>query len=213
MDKRRAGRHTLVTIYIEGGGDAPQLKARCRKAFNKFIQGLGFKGSMPKLVACGSRRNAYEQFCTALKQGKNVFLLVDSEAPVKKDHEFDPWRHLQQREGDGWTAPPNATAADCHLMVECMENWFLADIPALKRYYGRGFKENKLPNTSKGIEKVIKSSVYTGLKEATKTTRKGSYTKGDHSFSILEQIDPNKVTEASKWAKQFKDCLALEMRL
>lgn len=203
----------MVTIYIEGGGDAPQLKARCRKAFNKFIQGMGFEGSMPKLVACGSRRNAYEQFCTAMKQGKKALLLVDSEAPVKKNHEFDPWPHLQQREGDGWVAPENATAVDCHLMVECMENWFLADIPALKAYYGSGFKENKLPSTNRGIEKVAKSVVYTGLKEATRTTRKGSYSKGDHSFSILEQIDPNKVTEASRWAKQFKDCLALEMHL
>lgn len=83
----------MVTIYIEGGGDAPQLKARCRKAFNKFIQGMGFEGSMPKLVACGSRRNAYEQFCTAMKQGKKALLLVDSEAPVKKNHEFDPSGH------------------------------------------------------------------------------------------------------------------------
>jgi hypothetical protein len=203
----------LVTIYIEGGGDEPQLKARCRKAFNKFMQKMGFKGSMPKLVACGSRRNAYEQFCTAVKQGKKAMLLVDSEAPVKKEHEFDPWPHLQQREGDGWTAPPSATAADCHLMVECMENWFLADIPALKGYYGSGFKENKLPSTSRGIEKVAKSEVYKGLKEATRSTRKGSYSKGDHSFSILEEIDPSKVTAASKWAKHFKDCLKVEMHL
>jgi hypothetical protein len=174
---------------------------------------MGFKGSMPKLVACGSRRNAYEQFCTAMKQGKKALLLVDSEAPVKKDHESDPWPHLQQREGDGWVAPENATAVDCHLMVECMENWFLADIPALKAYYGSGFKENKLPSTNKGIEKVAKIVVYTGLEEATRTTRKGSYSKGDHSFSILEKIDPNKVTEASRWAKRFKDCLALEMHL
>lgn len=197
----------MVTVYIEGGGDAPQLKARCRKAFNKFIQGMGFKGSMPKLVACGSRRNAYEQFCTALKQGKRALLLVDSEAPVGKEHEFDPWPHLQQREGDGWAAPENATATDCHLMVECMENWFLADIPALKAYYGSGFKEHKLPSIHNGIEKIAKSAVYRGLKEATRTTKKGAYSKGDHSFSIFEQIDPNKVTEACPWAKQFKDCL------
>jgi uncharacterized protein DUF4276 len=203
----------LVTIYIEGGGDAPQLKARCRKAFNKFIEKMGFKGKMPKLVACGSRRNAYEQFCTAVEQGRNALLLVDSEAPVKTEHEFDPWPHLKQREGDGWEMPANSTATDCHLMVECMENWFLADVPALKAYYGPDFKENKLPNANSGIEKVAKNVVYTGLKQATKTTRKGNYSKGDHSFAILEQIAPNKVIEASPWAKHFKARLAIEMHL
>jgi hypothetical protein len=201
----------MVTLYIEGGGDAPQLKARCRKAFNKFIEKMGFKGKMPKLVACGSRRNAYEQFCTAVAQGKNALLLVDSEAPVVKTHEFNAWLHVQLREGDSWAMPAQATPESCHLMVECMENWFLADIPALQAYYGAGFKADKLPSVSQGLEKVSKQKVYQGLKQATQSTRKGSYSKGDHSFAILEQINPDKVTAASKWASHFKQRLQTEM--
>ncbi|WP_292257834.1 DUF4276 family protein [Marinospirillum sp.] len=197
----------MVTIYLEGGGDAPQLKARCRKAFNKFIEKMGFKGKMPKLVACGSRRNAYERFCTAIAQNKKALLLVDSEAFVAKTHEFNAWLHVQQREGDSWTMPAQATPESCNLMVECMENWFLADIPALQAYYGAGFKPDKLPSISHGIEKVGKQQVYQGLKQATHSTRKGSYSKGDHSFAILEQINPDNVTAASEWAAKFKQRL------
>lgn len=201
----------MVTLYIEGGGDSPQLKSRCRKAFNKFIHKMGFVGKMPKLVACGSRRNAYEHFSTAVKQGHPALLLIDSEAPVDPAHEFNPWPHLQEREGDGWNMPPEAEDDSCHLMVECMENWFLADIPTLEGFFGSGFKSSKLPATSAGIEKVSKKAVYAGLKQATQTTSKKGYSKGDHSFSILEQLDPSKVIAASPWAAHFKHRLQVEM--
>ena len=38
-------------------------------------------------------------------------------------------------------------------------------------------------------------------------TRKGRYDKGSHSFEIIAMIDPQKVTDASPYAKRFIETL------
>ncbi|MEO5365043.1 MAG: DUF4276 family protein [Magnetococcus sp. WYHC-3] len=95
-------------------------------------------------------------------------------------------------------------------MVQCMEYWFLADVEKLKYYYGRGFDASPLPGTQP-LETASKESVLKGLEKATKHTSKGSYSKGDHSFAILETLDVNKVCRASPWAarliKVLKDAM------
>ena len=70
-----------VTLYVEGGGDTNALKTACREGFREFITKAGIKGR-PRIVACGTRRDAFESFCTAIDQGEAAMLLVDSEAPV-----------------------------------------------------------------------------------------------------------------------------------
>ena len=48
------------------------------------MERCGFKGRMPKIVACGGRDQAYSKFRIALSGAdKDVFLLVDSEDPVR----------------------------------------------------------------------------------------------------------------------------------
>lgn len=54
-----------VKIYVEGGGNLARLKRKCRQAFSSFFKRAGFKDRMPRIVACGSRNNAYDDFCTA----------------------------------------------------------------------------------------------------------------------------------------------------
>ena len=95
-------------------------------------------------------------------------------------------------------------------MAQCMESWFLADRETLKSFFGQDFKENQLP-VSREIENIPKNQIYSSLSCATSKCKKGKYGKGDHSFSILEKIDPEKVMNASPWAKRFIDVLKQKM--
>ena len=137
-------------------------------------------------------------------------LLVDSEAPVALQHRqgepgtWRPWLHLGNREGDGWQKPAKADETDCHLMVQVMESWFLADRASLKAYFGQDFKENQLPARGNALEGIPKQSVHDSLANATQgCNSKGTYGKGPHSFELLALIDPAKVQEQSPWAKRF----------
>jgi len=216
-----------VKLFVEGGGDSNTLRTECRAAFNTFLQKSGLSGFMPRIVASGSRNAAYSDYCTAIKSG-DAALLVDSETEVitPKDspsyddgnpRTWEPWYHLANRQGrtgetaDAWEKPPGASDEDCHLMVQSMESWFLADTAALKEYYGHDFKENSLPNRP-DIESIPKDTVIASLHTATRDTQKGSYDKGNHSFEILKNIDPNKVTNQSPWAKRFVTLLLEKMQ-
>ena len=53
-----------IKLYAEGGGSSRALKRACRRGFRKFIEKSGLKGTMPEIVASGSRRNAYDDFAT-----------------------------------------------------------------------------------------------------------------------------------------------------
>ena len=194
-----------IKLYVEGGGSSRALKRACRRGFRIFIEKAGLKGSMPEIVACGSRDNAYDYFVTRhlhkTSENENALLLVDAEEPVRKP---GSWPHLKDREG--WDRPDGATDDQCHLMVQAMESWFLADRAALVEFYGQGFKENALP-ANQQIEQVLKRDVLNGLNNAARDTTKGSYNKGSHSFEILAKIDPTKVTDASPHVRQFINVL------
>lgn len=200
-----------VKIYVEGGGDQAKLKRECRRAFSKFFEKAGFKGRMPRVVACGSRYAAYSDFCTAVRTASGdelPLLLVDSEAPVQPQHQqagnFDPWGHLQDRAG--WRKPENTKDEQAHLMVQCMEAWFLADRQCLQDFFGNQFKAGGLPG-NQNIEAIGKQKLFEALRNATRHTQKGEYGKGSHSFKILENINPELVFSASPWAKRLRDTL------
>lgn len=208
-------RGVQMKLYVEGGGDANSLKTACREGFSTFLKKAGLAGQMPRVVACGSRTNAYDSFCTAMRNGEPAMLLVDSEAQVSEEASYaenaeiwKPWLHLSTREGDGWSMPDKSKDIHCHLMVQCMEAWFLADPQTLAKYFGRGFQLNALPATHEGIEGIPKHQVYKALTAATRNSvTKGAYSKGDHSFKLLALIQPDKVIETSPWAKRFIDAL------
>jgi hypothetical protein len=208
----------VVKLYVEGGGDATVLKTACRQGFTQFITNAGLK-NRPRVVACGNRRDAYESFCTAIDNGEDAMLLVDSEAAVSADHQkgddrskWLPWSHLEQRKGDGWTKPNGSADTDCHLMVQVMESWFLADRDILKTFFGNRFRENKLPAATRSIEDADKDEVYRALKDATDDCKtKSSYGKGEHSFKLLAKIDPAKILGASRWARRFIDELKVKL--
>lgn len=214
----------VIKLYVEGGGNAASLKAECRKGFNTFLGKAGLKDRMPRIVACGSRADAYDSFQTAIRNGEAAMLLVDSEAPVsaqsqpgdpstRTDREhWLPWLHLRHRQGDGWEKPNGSTDLQCHLMVQCMEAWLVADPDTLQTYFGQGFQRTALPNSANHLETLGTATLYRALGTASKNCKtKRAYNKGTHSFALLALIDPNKVINASPWAKRFIEEIRKQM--
>ena len=190
-----------MKLYVEGGGDRRESKRACRKGFTSFMGKAGLQGNMPSIVACGSRKNAYDRFRIAHATGESAMLLVDAEGQVTAQ---GPWQHLKTR--DNWDRPTAATDEQCHMMVQTMESWFLADVDVLESYYGANFRRQALPQ-NRNIEDIPKRDVDNGLDRATRNTQKGRYSKGRHSFEILERLDPEKVAASSPYAKRLIDAL------
>ena len=196
-----------VKIYVEGGGDRRDMKAKCRQGFRMFLQNAGVRDRGFSIHACGGRQAAYDDFCVALKNAKDdefIVLLVDSEVPVAQNDSDLPWAHLKAR--DNWDQPAQATDDNAHLMVQCMEAWFIADRATLRAFFGQGFNVNTLP-ANPNVEEIPKQDLYAGLNNASRNTQKGRYGKGRHSFDILSQINPSRVAAASPWAKRLIDTL------
>lgn len=207
-----------MKLFVEGGGSASALKSECREGFKTFITKAGIE-KRPRIVACGSRSEAYNDFCTAITNNEEAFLLVDSEEAVSANCQegedktkWLPWKHLGSRVGDLWVKPAGSDDIDCHLMVQIMETWFLADRAALIRFFSSGFKEGKLPASGRAVEAIAKSEIYRSLKDASADCKtKAPYGKGPHSFKILASLDPEVVSLASPWAKRFLDALKDKM--
>ena len=195
-----------VKLYVEGGGDGSKLRGECRRGFATFLEKAGLKRKMPDITASGNRQNAYAQFRARLaKNDGNALLLVDSEARVTAPATAaQPWQHL--RSSDRWERPAGASNDQCHLMVQTMESWFLADPEALGAYYGQDFRESALP-ANPNIEQIPKQDVDAGIASATRNAAKGRYSKSKHSFDLLARIDPAKVKSASPYAQRFIDAL------
>jgi Domain of unknown function (DUF4276) len=191
-------------IYVEGGGDHKRTITACRAGFGRYFEKIIPAGSLPRIVACGTRNKAYEDFARGLDDPKydHILLLVDSESGVADGD--DGWRHLQRR--DGWAKPASAGDDSVHLMTQCMESWFLADKDRLAKYYGQSFKRGALP-ARKEIEQIAKADVHQALANATKHTKKGLYHKTRHGFEILAAIDPTKVEAVSEFAHQLHEAL------
>jgi len=192
-----------VRIYVEGGGDQALILRLCRSGFARFFAKCVGAGKQPKVIACGGRQQAFNDFCTALKQhtSDTVLLLVDAEGEVT---DSKCWDHLKGR--DNWVRPDTAKENSVFLMVQCMESWFLADKQVLVAYYGQGFLINALPK-SNNVESVSKTDVAAKLEHACKPTKKGCYHKTQHSFDILASLDPEKVASGSAHAKELIDFL------
>ena len=95
-------------------------------------------------------------------------------------------------------------------MVSCMESWFIGDREALAAFFGDGFKDSRLPPSTRPVEGIPKDDVFNALSSATQDC-KSKYEKGENSFRILEKIHPSIVTEKSPWAKRFVDQVKRKM--
>jgi hypothetical protein len=195
----------MVVIYVEGGGETNYLKRAVRRAFHDFLGQLNLR-DQPRVHPSGSRSDAYDDFCQAVRERTRALLLVDSEGRIPPGS--NPWAHLKQR--DGWKKPRGADKEDCHLMVQCMESWFLADRALLSRFFGEAFSDRSLSANPK-IEEVPKGAVQRGMENASRHSKKGKYAHGRISYEILACMDPHLIRQKSPWADRlFSD---LERRL
>jgi len=128
---------------------------------------------------------------------------LSADCETDDEREWKPWKHLAEKENSSWEKPEHASDSQCHFMVQCMESWLLADRENLKEFYGKDFAEKKLPDSSAAIERLDKKEIYKSLEEATVKTAKGKYSKGGHSFQLLESANPELICGASKWARRF----------
>lgn len=193
-----------TTIYIEGGGDSRQLHSELRQGFKTLFENAGLIGRLPKVVACGSRNDAYHDFKTAFSQKsstEHALLLIDSEDLVTAQTK---WEHVKNR--DNWDKISQSSEEHLYFMVVCMESWFLADKDGMSDFFGKGFDATKLSQNC-NLEQINKESLYSGLKNATKNSTKGMYGKGQHSFKILTFLDAQKIKKHGKYSKEFFDYL------
>lgn len=206
-----------VRVYIEGGGaNNKSLNIELREGFRNFIGKTGISPEKIQFIAGFGREHTFTFFRRALDIPNTAnLLLIDSESAIRDSHTCDkngqgglPWEHLKLRAGDKhWQKPAQADNSHCHFMVECMENWFLADTSALELYFGRSFQKKHLPGQA-AIESVSKSAVLSALKKASRNcTKQGEYDKGKHSFKILARIDATRVVASSPWARRFVQTL------
>ena len=202
----------MLRIYVEGGGDA--ATERCRMAFASFLAKAGFAGRMPKVLACGSRQDALEDYKAAVDDGSEAILLVDSEGPVDEScqagddfENWKPWKHLEKSslKADRLKRPAEAKDRDCHLMVECTENWSVADTSAVENYFRVPIPKSKKARLETP-ELIGKADVLALLKKVARqspTIRKNRYKKGTHTFELLRKADPDKIAKKCPWARRF----------
>jgi hypothetical protein len=180
-----------IRIYVEGGGDGSESKAAVQRGFGQFLHPLRQRARVRRIrwqvVACGGRNAAFDAFKTALRIHPAAFniLLVDAEGFVAAK----PWHHLSV--SDGWQAPP-VDPDQCHLMVQAVEAWLIADPKALADFYGQGFHARSLP-ARHDVESVDRRDLVPALEQATRNTSKGTYHKIEHCPKILARLDQNAV--------------------
>lgn len=177
------------TIYIEGGGDSKELHTRCRKGFRKLLEKCGFTGYMPRLVACGGRDSAFDDFKIAHANKSNsdyVAMLIDSEDPLK---DLDAWEHLKIR--DGWDKPLGSENDQVLFMTTCMETWIVADRDALTKHYRSELQISALPPLV-DLESRYRQDIQDYLFHATRDCS-NAYKKGKSSFDVLEKLSPDKL--------------------
>ena len=178
-----------VRLYIEGDDSL-------RLGFHDFLGSLREAARRRRIrwnmVLSGSRENTFEDFKTGLDEHPAAFhvLLVDAEAPVGGP----PWEHL--RKHDHW-AVASVGDVQCQLMVQSMETLLVADVDALRRYYGQEFRHKALPG-GRDLEQIDKPTILAALGAATRNTTKGRYHKTRHAGHLLRLLDVARVRRACR---------------
>jgi hypothetical protein len=161
---------------------------------------------MPKIVACGGRNKAYEDFKNSVTSARNdeyPILLVDSEDPIASDS--CPWDHLKAR--DHWDRPGGAEDDQAQMMATCMETWIMADHAALRNFFGGCLRESALIPVN-NLENRSRQEILEALESATNDCgRNKGYDKGRCSFKILVNLNTELLEENLPYFYRFKEML------
>jgi len=191
-----------VRIYVEGGGDHADGRARLRQGLSSFLQELvdlaRHRRMRWSIISCGSRNNTFEDFQLAIQTHPNAFnlLLVDSEAPVQ----HTPRQHLMIH--DGWKCPVGVEDDQCHFMAQTMEAWLVADRDILAHFYGQGFNASLLPR-NRQVEQLSKDTLANALARATRQTTAGEYHKIRHGTRLIGLLRPAIVRDAAPFCDRL----------
>ena len=199
-----------IRIYVEGGGDEDEARGRLRAGLRGFLRDVWTdarrRGIRLNIVPCGDGVRTVRSFHRALKWHPDAFnvLLVDAEGPVT---EASARQHLGTRDPRQWSGT-RIQDEHCHLMVQMMEAWLVADREKLAEYYKEGFHEKSLPDNP-NVEQIDKETLQRALERATRQTKKGPYHKTRHAPDLLERIRPEVVRpRASFCDRLFRTLLA-----
>jgi hypothetical protein len=177
-----------IRIYFEGN---KLLKSGFDTFFSDLKRAAREAQSTLELVAAKDGLSAYRKAQRTHPQAWNV-LLKDSEQPMPAD-----WLQLCQRFGID-----QGFVDRVFWMVELMESWFLANPKMLSDYYGVGFLVNSIGERV-DVERVPKADVLRTLKQATRGTTKGEYSKVKHAPFLLEKLDSNRVRARAEHCRQL----------
>jgi hypothetical protein len=169
---------TELRIYFEGD-------ARLRPGFRRFLDEIygaaKTRRCRVELVATdGTPVQDYSNGLKANPQAWNV-LLLDSDAPASAFAEMCTGKRIEaSKEGSVFW------------MVQIMESWFLADVSALRKYFGKRFREAATTGNPK-VEEIPKVDVISRLNAAAG----GEYHKVKDGTNLLARIDPSKLRTAA----------------
>ena len=203
-----------IKLYVEGGGKGSHKLAtiKLQQGFDAFFRDLKnaarAKKISFKIIPSSNTQTTYEDFLISVRNSPQSFnlLLVDSDEAIAEN---ETARDFLQKKYKKWLLK-TIKDEQCHLMVQIMESWFLADVDALKSFYGREFKESAIPKR-KNVETIAKDTVEKSLAAATAKTQKAEYHKIEHGAKILELINPQKVRESAPHCKRLFETIAKEI--
>ena len=177
-----------------------------RRAWQIFFSKAGVDGQMLEIAVGGGQHEAFALFNSQLDRymkdnetEPRPLLLVDSEEPVAAGHTV--WEHLRARVQHRFQQPAEADDDSAHMMVQAMETWFIADPPALQRFFDVSLDTSVFQNSSP-LETILKEDALDMLRQATLRCRR-HYSKGRRSYGILAEIDPQTVAAACPHADQL----------
>jgi hypothetical protein len=143
---------------------------------------------MPKLVACGGRGSAFDDFKTAHRNkpaADFIAMWIDSEDTLQDVEQA--WEHLRQR--DNWPRPSGATDDQVLFMTTCMETLIVADRAVLKKHYGSKLQVSALPPLVQ-LESRGRDDIQDRLAHSTRNCS-NAYAKGKRSFELLARLTPD----------------------